>query len=128
MTEKQPEIYQFIESKFKEARDYNDKKFSEIYERLGDMRTDIEVIKQKERPSPNCRDLILELVGATDEKCKVVKEDIDNVSRKISKRVTWGLFWMIIGSAFLFTIGSYIYTYNTNIRIDAIIVNREEKR
>ena len=128
MSDKQPEIFKYLDGQFKDIREYNDKKFTQLFQKVTDLHVEVEKIKDKDKPSPPCRDLIIELHGITEEKCGNVKKDIDKVSEIARKRVTWGVAWVFLIAIFLFTSGSYIYTWNTNNRIDALrLYERENK-
>lgn len=111
MTDKQPEIYSFIEKKFTEARTYNDLKFSEIFDKVNLMKTDIEVIKQRERPGTPCRELISEIIGMTEQKCKEVKTDVNNVAQELRGKVDWGWFKWLISAAFGLAAGAYAFAW-----------------
>ena len=87
----------------------------ELGKQLADIDKKVEVLIQRERPSENCRKFV-ELKTA-----EFARQNQDNKNEyqaiaqvhneKIKKKVDSGLFWRLIGTAFTFTAGSYLFTW-----------------
>lgn len=72
----------------------------EINQSIGKISTDLEVLKNKEQPSPNCR-----------EKMEKTNKDINDLGAKVDKKVGWAVLWILFIFFFSFISGAYVYTW-----------------
>lgn len=106
-------------------------KLDEMQKDISSIKTDVEVLKMREQPAYPCRAYMDSARHEIEESQKSQKYDLNNIATvnenrykelhgKINNKVKFGFFWLIMISAFAFTAGSYVYTWNTNNRIDTL--------
>jgi len=90
------------------------REIKEINVKVGKIETAVEVLKQREQPSVNCR-----------EKMDKTNDDINKVGSKVDKKVGWYVLLTLCSFLFVYASGSYIYTWLESKDINKKIEDRK---
>jgi hypothetical protein len=87
----------------------------ELGKQIADIDKKVEVLIQRERPSENCRKFVEIRTAEAIRKNEDNKNEYQAIAQvqneKIKKKVDGSLFWKLIGAAFTFAAGSYLFTW-----------------
>ena len=99
----QPKIYEYLDGKFKDVYE----KIGEQGEKIVELSGKIDAANKRELPAKPCREYMEMAIYPIDKKTNDNAHDINELGKKVDKKVSYGKLWAIGSSIGTFFLGLF---------------------